>query len=278
MNCEQMNDLLWAFLDGELTAQEEEQMHAHLEQCADCRALLEQLQTLRTSFSDLEEIPAPDGFAEGVMSRIKAQSKPKVIPLFKRPQIRALTAVAACAVLFVGFGGIRMGSSKGEAVPMAPAPEAAVYDAAPAAAAPESPMEYSVASGAESKAVEAPAAAPMEPCAPAPALEPAVEELPSEDGIQDPMTTTICPSGPMMDTAAETAEVQLCLNRLPDGAEDAIGPILWEESVENGTLSAVLTPEQGKILAELAQEQGIPVEMGIPADTQVMCWRVSLLP
>ena len=71
MNCEQMNDLLWAFLDGELTAQEEEQMHAHLEQCADCRALLEQLQTLRTSFSDLEEISAPEGFAEKVMDRIK---------------------------------------------------------------------------------------------------------------------------------------------------------------------------------------------------------------
>ena len=274
MNCEQMNDLLWAFLDGELTAQEEEQMHAHLEQCADCRALLEQLQTLRTSFSDLEEIPAPEGFADGVMNRIKAESKPKVIPLFKRPQIRAFTAMAACAALFVGFGSIRMGSSKGEAAPMAPAPEAAVYDAAPAAAAPESPMEYSVASGAESKAVEAPAAAPMEPCAPAPA----VEELPSEEGIQDPMTTTICPSGPVMDTVAEIAEVQLYLNRLPDGAEDAIGPILWEENVEDGTQSAVLTPEQGKILVELAQEQGITVEMGIPADTQVVRWRVSLLP
>lgn len=274
MNCEQMTDLLWAFLDGELTAQEEEQMHAHLEQCADCRALLEQLQTLRTSFSDLEEIPAPEGFADGVMRRIKAESKPKVIPLFKRPQIRALTAMAACAVLFVGLGSIRMGSSKGEAAPMAPMPEIAVYDAAPAAAAPESVMEYSMAAGAESKAVEAPAPAPMEPCAP----EPAVEELPSEDGIQNPMTTTICPSGPVMDTAAGTAEVQLYLTRLPDGAEDAIGPILWEEDVQDGTLSAVLTPEQGEILVELAREQEIPVEMGIPADTQVACWRVCLLP
>ena len=271
MNCEQMNDLLWAFLDGELTAQEEEQMHAHLEQCADCRALLEQLQTLRTSFSDLEEIPAPEGFAEGVMNRIKAESKPKVIPLFKRPQIRALTAMAACAVLFVGLGSIRMGSSKGEAAPMAPL-GSAVYDAAPAAAEPES------AASAESKTVEAPASAPMEPCAPAPAPAPAVGELTAEDGVQEPMTTTICPSGPMMDTAAETAEVQLYLTRLPDGAEDAVGPILWEESVENGTLSAVLTPEQGKILVELAQEQGITVEMGIPADTQVVRWRVSLLP
>ena len=31
-------------------------------------------------------------------------------------------------------------------------------------------------------------------------------------------------------------------------------------------------------IAELAQEQGLTVEMGIPADTQVVRWRVSLLP
>ena len=123
MNCEQMNDLLWAFLDGELTAQEEEQMHAHLEQCADCRALLEQLQTLRTSFSDLEEIPAPEGFADGVMARIRREEKNKVIPLFKRPQVRAMVGLAACLTLFIGFGGLNMGrSAKSEsaAAPMAP--------------------------------------------------------------------------------------------------------------------------------------------------------------
>ena len=101
MNCEQMNDLLWAFLDGELTAQEEEQMHAHLEQCADCRALLEQLQTLRTSFSDLEEIPAPEGFAQRVMEQVEKETKPKVVHLFKRPQMRSFAALAAILLLIV---------------------------------------------------------------------------------------------------------------------------------------------------------------------------------
>ena len=56
MNCEQMTLLISAWLDGETTAQEEKQMLEHLEQCAQCRALLEQLQTLRASFSDLEEL------------------------------------------------------------------------------------------------------------------------------------------------------------------------------------------------------------------------------
>ena len=122
MNCEQMTLLMSAWLDGELSEMEERQMKEHLEQCPECRELMEQLQALHTSFSDLEEIPAPEGFADSVMERIARESKPKVIPLFKRPQIRALGALAACAALFVGFGSIRMGgSAKSEAAaPMAP--------------------------------------------------------------------------------------------------------------------------------------------------------------
>ena len=277
MNCEQMNDLLWAFLDGELTAQEEEQMHAHLEQCADCRALLEQLQTLRTSFSDLEEIPAPEGFADGVMKRIKVESKPKVIPLFKRPQVRALTAMAACAVLFVGLGSIRMGSSKGEAAPMAPAPEAAVYDVAPAAAAPESVMEYSMAADVESKAVEAPAAAPMEPTAPVPAPAP---ESSVQDGAQKQPEPVMTPSGVQLDVCPEgpaSLMGELVLSMLPEDVETVTGPLEWEERVEDGALCAQLTPNQGKQVIELADQQNIAVSIGEPGG-ELAGWYLVLLP
>ena len=64
MNCEQMTLLMSAWLDGELSELEEKQMKEHLERCPDCRVLMEQLQSLHTSFSDLEEIPAPEGFAD----------------------------------------------------------------------------------------------------------------------------------------------------------------------------------------------------------------------
>ena len=274
MNCEQMNDLLSAYLDGELTAQEEEQMHAHLEQCADCRALLEQLQTLRTSFSDLEEISAPEGFAETVMGRIKAESKPKVVPLFKRPQMRAVMGLAACAVLCIGVGRMSFGGAKesAAAAPMAipvapPMPESAMYDAAPTAAAPESAMEYSIAAGAESKMVEA----PMEPIPPTPA--PGSPEAPVQDG----MTAVICETGPNGETVGEQGEVQVYLAQLPDGLEAAIGALLWEEEVRTGMQCVVLTPEQGQILLELAQEQGITTEVGIPAAVEVVRWRVYLI-
>ena len=125
MNCEQMTVLISAWLDGETTAQEEKQLLEHLEQCAQCRALLEQLQTLRASFTELEELQVPEGFADRVMERIEGEQKGKIVPLFRRPYVRALTGLAACAVLCIGLfsSGLGRGNSA-ESAPMAAAPAA----------------------------------------------------------------------------------------------------------------------------------------------------------
>ena len=254
MNCEQMTLLMSAWLDGELSEREEQQMKEHLEQCPACRELMEQLQALHTSFSDLEEIPAPEGFADSVMERIAKESKPKVVPLFKCPQIRALTAMAACVALFVGFGSMKMGSSKETAAaPAAPMPESAVM--APVAppdfyrqdvAVAESAMEYS-------KTVDAPAewVEPMEPVAPSagePVFDAAVETPAA-------MTPTICESGPDGETVS--GESQIVLPRLPEGLEDKVGPLMWEERAEDGALCARLTADQAELVLELAAQQGI---------------------
>ena len=219
MNCEQMTLLMSAWLDGELSEMEERQMREHLEQCPECRELMEQLQALHTSFSDLEEIPAPEGFADSVMERIARESRPKVVPLFKRPQIRALGALAACAALFVGFGSIRMGgSAKSEAAaPMAPAPESAMYYEV---AAPESAGEYALD---YSKSMDSPmeSAAPMEPAAAAPETESAVE-------TPAVMAPTACE--PVYDEVrgAEDAFNEILLPCLPEGLEETVGSLLWE--------------------------------------------------
>ena len=245
MNCEQMTLLMSAWLDGELSEREEQQMKEHLEQCPECRALMEQLQALHTSFSDLEEIPAPEGFAEGVMERIARESKPKVVPLFKRPQIRALGALAACAALFVGFGSVRMGgSAKSEpAAPMAPAPESAMYyDAAASESAGEYAAEYS-------KSMDSPmeGAAPMEPAAAAPEMDAAVEAPMA-------MAPTACEPVPEQDSAGFN---EIVLPRLPEGLEEKIGPLMWEERTQDGALCARLEADEAELVLELASEQGL---------------------
>lgn len=101
MACDQFLELLSARLDGALTEEEERELEEHLAACPDCRAVGAQLSALQGAFPELEEVPAPEGFTQGVMDRIRAEKK--VIPLFKRPQFRALAGLAACLVLVAGL-------------------------------------------------------------------------------------------------------------------------------------------------------------------------------
>ena len=105
MDCQRCCELLSARLDGELTGEEERELEAHLKECPGCRTLAEQLSGLHEDFSALEEVPAPQGFAQGVMDRIRAEEQKKVIPLFRRPQFKAVAGLAACLVLCAGLYG-----------------------------------------------------------------------------------------------------------------------------------------------------------------------------
>ena len=106
MACDRYLELLSARLDGALTEAEERELEGHLAACPDCRAVGAQLSALQEAFPELEEAgTAPEGFARGVMDRIRAEEPKKVIPLFKRPQVRALAGLAACLVLAVGLYG-----------------------------------------------------------------------------------------------------------------------------------------------------------------------------
>ena len=275
MNCEQMNELLSAWLDGELSGNEQRQMQAHLEQCAQCWALFEQLQALHTSFAELEEIPAPDGFAEGVMNRVKAESesRAKVIPLFKRPQMRGLAAMAACALLCVGLGsGLLSGRSEEGAAPApeAAAPEAAGYvldSTAPASG--DAAVENRVEEPAEC-APQAPGAAEvpaMEPAAPAPEIS-----VQTTQGDPFPVESKI---------AADSVGKEACeivLRRLPEGLEDGLGQLAWEERLEDGARCARLSVEQAQILMDMVKKQELDYETRPGEGGAEENWILVLLP
>ncbi len=105
MDCDKYLELLSARLDGALTEGEERALEAHLSACPDCRAAGAQLAALQGAFPETEEVPAPEGFARGVMDRIRESETQKVIPLFRRPRFRALAGLAACLVLVIGLYG-----------------------------------------------------------------------------------------------------------------------------------------------------------------------------
>lgn len=70
--CERFEELLSQRLDQPLPTQEERELEDHLARCPRCRALAEDLEQLCGQFACLEELPAPEGFAQGVMDRIRA--------------------------------------------------------------------------------------------------------------------------------------------------------------------------------------------------------------
>lgn len=183
--CERFEELLSQRLDQPLLPEEERELEDHLARCPRCRALAEDLEQLCGQFACLEELPAPEGFAQGVMDRIRAlepepapaekpegrkeetepTEMPKVVPL-RRPMprwARTAAALAACCVL--GFGvyqaglidqmspaaqsGESIGASSGVTAYAAPAPgeDEETSGAAAALPAPEEGQQPSMTAG-----------------------------------------------------------------------------------------------------------------------------------
>lgn len=97
MNCETYLDLISARLDGELTAQEEADLTAHLQQCPACRAAAEEIKGLHSVLNDLGEVDPPAELSARVMERIQEERAHT-----RRRFVRQLAGLAACLVLCVG--------------------------------------------------------------------------------------------------------------------------------------------------------------------------------
>ncbi len=89
-------ELISASLDGELTAQQEAQLQAHLDQCGKCRALREELLGLREGCGELE-VPPPPALKEQIMAALPAQELKTAGK--KRSRWMSWTAMAAALVL-----------------------------------------------------------------------------------------------------------------------------------------------------------------------------------
>lgn len=105
ISCERAWELLSLQLDGALSPQEEQELEEHLESCPACRKERRELAQMNQALRGLGEVQAPADFTQRVMDQVRAESQemPKVVPLRRRPQVRALVGLAACALICIGI-------------------------------------------------------------------------------------------------------------------------------------------------------------------------------
>jgi len=103
MNCRDLEELLSAYADGELSRTQREFIEGHLADCADCRATLADFVAAGRRLSSLREVPAGPDLKEATMLKIRATSASsgKSFRRWLRPVTATVAIVAVIAVLLV---------------------------------------------------------------------------------------------------------------------------------------------------------------------------------
>ncbi len=106
-SCEDFELLMNLLLDDMLPSEESRPLHEHLKECQACRARYEQLCAMKEALSDMAE-PVPEGLHGQILDYVEKncpESVPTVsaapVPFYRKRWYRALTGVAACAVIAV---------------------------------------------------------------------------------------------------------------------------------------------------------------------------------
>ena len=83
MTCQEARQLIEAHADGELDLLRTLELERHLEDCAECRALYEQVEELRSAVrTHAPYFAAPEGFEKRIRTqlRLRPQAQPKTVP------------------------------------------------------------------------------------------------------------------------------------------------------------------------------------------------------
>ena len=106
MKCEEIEILLSAYIDGEVTDREKRATEKHIRECKVCRRLLADFSELHSLYKELEPVEAPKGFRQRVTQRIDVRPKPRFGLTWRFPRLVysfsfALIIVLCGAVILV---------------------------------------------------------------------------------------------------------------------------------------------------------------------------------
>jgi hypothetical protein len=108
MNCENIKELLNAYIDNLLSEKERETVHAHIASCPSCKEELDELTQAVNLVRELDRVVPPPWFSEQVMINIKKEEKGKGIlsrlfyPLYIKLPVQAFaTVVIAVFAIYI---------------------------------------------------------------------------------------------------------------------------------------------------------------------------------
>ena len=144
-NCEYYEELIGAALDGEITAEEDKELRAHLESCEACRSVYEAMRAISGTDDALGDVP--ENFTANVMARVHEAATPAEKPAKKKASIQRLVtrcgALAAAAAVAIWAGVTFSGTfaAKGASSTAREESEIAMYSAAEDSGETDTPAE-----------------------------------------------------------------------------------------------------------------------------------------
>src|SRR5262249_38333955 len=105
MQCDDFREIADSYLSDELLIETNQDVIRHLESCGECRSELAARRQLRhelqAKFNQAAELQVPDGFAEGLRTRLREQALHR--PGMVIPRI-AYVGIAAALLIAIGLG------------------------------------------------------------------------------------------------------------------------------------------------------------------------------
>lgn len=103
-HCQNMEDLLFDYLDDELDALQKKEIKRHLDGCKECERFALQIGQLRKDMQNVRRIKASESFHEKLRQRIQKENARKSLPFHSFIPQRSWIPAAAFGVLIVVSG------------------------------------------------------------------------------------------------------------------------------------------------------------------------------
>jgi hypothetical protein len=205
-------ELISAYLDKRVSAEERSFFERHIASCADCRAQLETTRSLITALKAMPAVKAPRSFV--LPREMGKQPKRSFLSLY--PALRLATVVAAVAFVVLFAGDLLISQMGGSSAPQfipAAAPAPVAMQAPEAARQAVAPTQESAAAEAANDATML----PTEPPAPAGAAAKASATEVTTETTMAMAAPTATPEATAM--AADASEATMMLSATPEPSE-----------------------------------------------------------